>query len=336
MRGGCTKLKGTLNSNKSSLKTVLINARSIRNKLSEFRALVSSENFSIAAVTESWLHTNTRDFIGEYQIPGYTTFYKNRTLREGGGVLLYVNASLSPVKCNTNLEQEVLCVDLHLREIIYRIILLYRPPHQNRDRDRELYEGLSDLMEGRQCLLLGDFNNHVNWEIRSGDAAAERLIHFADDHFLTQWVNEPTRGNRTLDLVFTSEDNNVEDLEVGEILGRSDHNIVRFSLILPTRSGSQSTKNRHDFRRANFPALREGIRQMEVTRLGTLENMWDNFTARFFEEQAKYVPLRRAYAASHKPKWFNQEIGTAIKKRKMMYKKTKGNQSTLHKDRYTQ
>ena len=320
----------------SSLQTLLINARSIRNKLLEFRALVSSENLSIAAVTESWLNTDTRDFIGEYQIPGYITFQKNRTLREGGGVLLYVKALLNPVKCNTNLDQEVLCVDLHLSEIIYRIILLYRPPHQNIDKDRKLYEGLSDLMEGRQCLLLGDFNSHVNWESRSGDPAAERLIHFADDLFLTQWVNEPTRGNRMLDLVFTSEDNNVEGVEVGEPLGSSDHNTVRFSLLLPTSNSSPSTRNRLDFRHADFMALKEGIHRMEVPRLETLEGMWENFKVMFFEEQAKYVPQRRAYVASHKPKWFNQEIATAIKNRKMMYKKTNGSQSTLHKHRYTQ
>ena len=46
-----------------------------------------------------------------------------------------------------------------------------------------------------------------------------RLLDFANEEYLTQWVDKPTRGNNTLDLVFSSEDNMISKLSVGEKLG---------------------------------------------------------------------------------------------------------------------
>ena len=46
-----------------------------------------------------------------------------------------------------------------------------------------------------------------------------RLLDFANEEYLTQWVDKPTRGINTLDLVFSSEDNMISKLSVGEKLG---------------------------------------------------------------------------------------------------------------------
>ena len=55
----------------------------------EFRALVAASSFDLIAVTETWLCTGSRDFVGEFHLPGYTMFLKDRVNRVGGGVLLY-------------------------------------------------------------------------------------------------------------------------------------------------------------------------------------------------------------------------------------------------------
>ena len=68
----------------------------------------------MVAITESWVKSSTRDFAGEFAIPGYHLFLKDRLVREGGGVMLYVKESIKVRNCNIASEHEVLGVDLEI------------------------------------------------------------------------------------------------------------------------------------------------------------------------------------------------------------------------------
>ena len=175
-------------------------------------------------------------------IPGYTMVHKDRKAREGGGVLLYIKESLDSVDCNVQSDREIIGVDLKFCSTAYRLLLVYRPPHRHRDEDADLYTKLGSLVNNRPSIILGDFNCHMNWEDREGNGEAKRLLDFANDNFLTQWVREPTRGNSILDLVFTTEDNIVTDLSVDECLGGSDHNLIRLTVSFPM-ARKKSPKN---------------------------------------------------------------------------------------------
>ena len=62
-------------SNKSpQIKCLLFNARSIRNKMSEFRSLVANEHFDMIAVTETFISLNN-DLESEYSINNFKLFY---------------------------------------------------------------------------------------------------------------------------------------------------------------------------------------------------------------------------------------------------------------------
>ena len=52
-----------------------------------------------------------------------------------------------------------------------------------------------------------------------------------NDNFLIEHVDEPTRQKNILDIVFTSEENMIENLSVGEHFGTSDHQIVRWNML---------------------------------------------------------------------------------------------------------
>ena len=65
--------------------------------------MVASEELDIIGITESWVHEETRDFVGEYEIQGYKLFKKDRLNKEGGGVLLYVKDHLNPIECEIGL-----------------------------------------------------------------------------------------------------------------------------------------------------------------------------------------------------------------------------------------
>ena len=142
---------------RDSLRVIFLNARSIRNKFLELRALIATENPDLVAVTESWLRTSIRDFEGEFAIPGYQMFHRDREDRNGGGVLLYVKDGFNAVKCSIISDHEFLGVDLEIGCASYRILVVYKPDSSH--EDRVWYEALGPLVDGRVSLLMGDFNS---------------------------------------------------------------------------------------------------------------------------------------------------------------------------------
>ena len=145
--------------------------------------------------------------------------------------MLYVRGHLDPVECKIETEHEMVGVVLNKLEKKLHIYLVYRPPHQSAESDESLYSNLSTIIRNKFCIVVGDFNCSVNWKTQTADAESMRLLDFANKEYLTQWVDKPTRGNNTLDLVISSEDNMISKLSVGEKLGKSDHNIIRFEIL---------------------------------------------------------------------------------------------------------
>ncbi len=69
------------------LRGVLNNARSIRNKFRELQGLVTVKSYDIIAITETWIHSQDRDFIGEFRLNGYSLFNEDIINKEGRGSL---------------------------------------------------------------------------------------------------------------------------------------------------------------------------------------------------------------------------------------------------------
>ena len=173
--------------------------------------------------------------------------------------MLYVKDTLNSTDCNIVSDHELLGVDLEIGPAKYRTLVLYRPPAQLVEKDRDLYQLLGELVEDRVCIVMGDFNTQVDWETREPCGENALLLEFANNEFLTQWVREPTRGDNILDLVFTSEDDIVEDLSVGEELGGSDHRLIRFVVKVPKAESATSKSRKLDLRRADFAGLHAGL-----------------------------------------------------------------------------
>ena len=133
---------------------ITFNAQSIRNKMDEFRALITVEKPEIVGITETWIHTDTRDFVGEFELPGYSMFKKDRINKQGGGVMLYVREYLNPLDCKLDVDHEVLGILLNnLKKKLY-IYIVYRPPHQLADKDLDLYNALENNIRNEMCIII--------------------------------------------------------------------------------------------------------------------------------------------------------------------------------------
>jgi len=59
---------------------------------------------------------------------------------------------------------------------------------------------------------------------------SRRFLECAEDNFLTQLVSEPTRGDASLDLLFTNREGLVGNVLGGGCLGLSEDEMIGFSV----------------------------------------------------------------------------------------------------------
>ena len=92
--------------------------------------LAATDHFHVIGVTESWLNTENRDFIGEYILPGFTIFNCERPNKTGGGVILYIRNTLNPISVKTETVNNVDAVYVEIKNKSNKVIigLIYRSP----------------------------------------------------------------------------------------------------------------------------------------------------------------------------------------------------------------
>jgi len=138
----------------------------------------------------------------------------------------------------------------------------YRSPNVvlfGKDNDALLCDLINEI-RGKPLLLMGDFNfPDIDWESHRGStAASNKFIDCVDDAFLSQHVNQGTRNNSILDLVFSSEPDMIDSVSVLGSLADSDHNILEWTVSLcPT--ATLFNRPFLDYSKADYPAIRQAL-----------------------------------------------------------------------------
>ena len=174
------------------------NVQSLPNKYDDILSTVVEEKKAkIIGISETWCRPDIEDY--EIALPGYTIFRKDRTVRIGGGVLLYVSEELScqPVNMlnNHNFEDSIWCkVIINPRQVLL-LGVCYRSTCSNHVNNAELLDLLtkaSNLPDVSHVLIMGDFNYAgIDWEhmIIEGGRDAQLFHENALDNLLVQHVN---------------------------------------------------------------------------------------------------------------------------------------------------
>ena len=145
------------------------------------------------------------------------------------------------------------------------------------------------------------------------------------DHGLTQVIDQPPRGDNTLDLLVM---NNPTLVNRTEILPEiSDHNIVFTEIYIILKKYTQTLRKLPIYRKANW----EGT-EMELIRIReyintnretlTANELWNKLKAVLNEAVESHVPHRNA-SNQDRPPWINSELKKLIKTRDRLFKKTK-------------
>ena len=200
-------------------KFFLSNVRSISNKVDDFDVVVQRNGIDFAGITETWLNPSIPDSC--INIHDFNLVRKDRSGQRGGGVCAFVKSNIPFVPL-----PDLCCPDhesLWLKLRPYRLPreyssivvgLVYHPPQAD---NNELYDHLITSLDKilapyptAGVIVMGDFNQFDS----------KRLCRNTS---LKQIVKKPTRGNATLDLIFTNMKRCYNDPEILPAIGQSDH-----------------------------------------------------------------------------------------------------------------
>ena len=186
----------------------------------------SGQLLPFIAITESWLKSYFSD--AQLQIPGYSISRCDRSIKNGGGVLLYSLSSLT-VSATESFDDgtcQGLCNVYPSAKLLVAVI--YRPPDASHFSFSQLLDLLRNAIDNLadsdyDFFITGDFNfPQIDWEslrILSGGTSesslsAHSLLNFMLTHLLNQMVTVPTREQSTLDLVLCNNDRLISVLKL--------------------------------------------------------------------------------------------------------------------------
>jgi Reverse transcriptase (RNA-dependent DNA polymerase)/Endonuclease-reverse transcriptase len=276
------------------LSCVFFNARSLCNKSGELKALLQSLIYDVVLVCETWLTERETDR-SLVAFSDYKIFRRDRRSK-GGGVCIFVRKNLSCV-------QVVLPPSFDSVEVVSivmgkaRFACLYRAP--NDETDPLVFDALIDfLSQASPLCLTGDFNlPGIDWNrlVSSPDPVSQVIFDTCCRNALTQYITEPTRGTKTLDLLFCNEPHFLVQGSVCPPFSTSDHNSLQFTALSLSNLKSRPKQYR-DFKRASYDLISvflSEVRWDEVfSNCISVQEFWSSFQQILNQAIEHFVPLR--------------------------------------------
>ena len=296
----------------------------------------------IISFTESHLNENILD--AEININGFEMFRQDRKLAPKGGIITYVKETISSmakvVSAGSRGNIEYLCIYFKNKDLLF--ITIYRPPTENHQNFYEVLktidEYISSLPTTPSIILTGDFNypgirwsNGLAINVPVGlnqNSSPNSLLSFASRHFLTQKIDQPTREQNLLDLLFTSNDDIFSKIEVQKTPFLSDHNLIVanttlsnprdfFPATLPAQNSFKSLNFFHQ--NINWEAINQDIEQINWESKfanSSVQENFDTFRTELLKITCKHVPKKKAFRK--KKKYIPQDRKILMKKQKIL------------------
>ena len=316
-----------------SLTLFYTNARSIIKKREELVAYAMSENPDIISITETWLNISDKHLIAEISIPGYNMFLNCRENKRGGGVILYIKNSISAIEINkansTAYESVYVKLKINRKHII--VATIYRPPKMTSENDEILFNEIETITRTKTCIICGDFNlPHINWKILTSNNEGSRLLKVVKKLYLSQFVREPTLDNNILDIVLASDSDLINTCEVGEVLGNSDHKIIRCDINceVDVKENAFLVPN---YKKGNIPGLKSELQKINWQTAfanDDTEHMCSTLTNILLETESKWIPqVKKRLNSTENPRWMTKNIKQILTRKKNLYAKYKQTKS---------
>ena len=242
--------------------------KKFKQKVNILADYASYHDVGFIILTESHLQPKILD--AEIAIKNYQLYRCDRANhRKGGGVIVYVrrdfNKSCRTIRAESNTVVE--CLTLHIKSLDLFIGAIYRPPKcEEVAKFTQMLNNINEDIErlgtpAPNILILGDLNMpKANWttlEIYGGSDSirrqAQSLFSFTETHALEQLVQGATRGQNTLDLCFSNNDELIDHIEINDSI-LSDHRLLFLTTNIFSKQNnpSESNERKPPMRQLNF------------------------------------------------------------------------------------
>ena len=332
------------------LSLVLLNARSLCNKLTVLHAYVDYYRPDILAITETWGRPSLTDsLITPF---GYVLFRRDRLGRVGGGVLLLIKKALKAssfaLHDSVDTFQDSIWCSIQLSSSQSLLVgCIYRPPNCSLANDARLTSLLNFVCDTNfnHLLIAGDFNYpNIDWKKMKGCNLSDPFISCVQDNFLHQIVTSPTRQDNVLDLVFVNDPVFVSGEEVLESFPGSDHLAVRVLLkfdlrnFFKTKELPSDSPAEFNFRKADWPRFRAllaigrddllRIIGMDVASQEEIDTIWTKLKYFILDAAHLSIPLR-SHSRSINGVPMIGEVRAAFNNRRRIFRSLQGSTSPL-------
>ena len=164
---------------------------------------------------------------------------------------------------------------------------------------------------------------NINWETCSSTSDNDRVfLEATRDAFMSQLVQTPTRGRGTaepsiIDLIFSSDEENFDDITFCAPLGKSDHALIKSKYqFKPTKRKGKIT---HDYKKADYVKMREFfIRDWDTDFQNCKDDinlLWDTFKQIYDSAITSCVPLKKI-SYKHTSKHLLDRKSLSVRRRK--------------------
>ena len=331
--------------NVRSLKSTYYSRNTKENKLSSFHDIVSTNQFDVIALTETWLDSSVSNH--ELLPSGYKISRRDRERKRGGGVVLAVKDSIKtePFKF-TSSSLELVGIVIKSLSNSFLVCVSYRPPNAGPEFLQEFSRFLkcADVSRYKDIIILGDFNYpSIHWLDGSGfsDITTDRgFTDILQEAGLFQLVNSPTRGQNILDLLLTTNVYLIDNITVTDddsTCVKSDHKAITSDINLIRKVSKPVKRMVYNYKNGDFDSLRATLRCLPLLALleseADIDSAWTKWKDLFLSAVDAHIPKTKV-KISYKPPYITKDIIHALNMKETIRKRAKSTNSPSLWDRF--
>ena len=310
------------------------------NKKSEILDLINKENPDIIAFSEILNKKNPTITKAELNIEGYDAFYReeesNNKLLKRRGVIIYtkksMNANFFTGFDNYAFREHIWCSFNTINNENILIGVAYHSGSSTEENTKALFNLLKSEIFNQfdRVFLCGDFNfPNASWDGKMSTDKDEEFYEAVRDGFFIQHVTRPTRfrenqQSNILDLIFTRDDEDINNIEYCSPIGKSDHVLLKICTTVPKIKVKQKDSIRYDWDNGDYTSFKNYIATTDWEILKTMDvnKCWLFIKEKIQEGIEKFIPTKTLpNNIKDKPPWMSITVKKSVKRKHKLFKR---------------
>ena len=298
------------------------------NKMTEIESIAENNLVHVIAINKILpkkmpdKFTCKEDF--KFEIKGYKTIPNYN----GRGIIMFIKKGID-YEHSTEFDEIFKCsILIKIKSVTETIVLslVYRSPGSTEEENSNLLKYVNILSKtfnspNNKLILIGDFNlPTINWELEctvhehedKGKHMDSRFLNCIQENFLFQTVDENThhRGEQNptlIDLVLTSNTENIQNLTLSSPLGNSHHSVITFSIPFgDIISNSNNTSVKFIYDKGDYNNMRQYLETIDWNNIlvdsDNVEVWKSNIENVISKAQQDFIPTKSFKNSPHKSK----------------------------------